>query len=475
MTVLAVLVLLAAAVAWWGARRSGSAGDYFAAGRRAGAWLVGIAGTAAAVSAFTFVGGPGLFLVAGAGSLWIILSAPLTGALQCWAVGERVCETVRRHGVLTPTELIGARFGRAAQAVAALVVAAGCVASGAVQTKAAAVLGQTFLGVPGVTAAAAVMLATTLYVAAGGMRAGVLADAVQGGVMAAAALILAGAALAAAGGPAAALATVERARPELLGAFGTVPPPRALAWYLLFCLGTLAQPHYVQKFFFLRSPAELRRLPAVLTGALAAMLAVWLGVGLAGTALVAEGRIAVARPDELTPAVMRLLGPWAVLLAGIAVLAALMSTAASFLNLAAAALTRDLPASLGRLPGSVAAARAATLLVGAATVALGVQSERTIAILGVAGWGFFTAALLPVFTVGLAWERATGRAASAAMLAGAAADLALEALRAQLPPGLEPGLAGAAVGTLVLVGVSLLPSSNHEPRATNHLPHALDR
>ena len=474
MTVLAALLLLAAAAAWWGARRSGSAGDYFAAGQQAGAWLVGIAGTAAAVSAFTFVGGPGLFLVAGAGSLWIILSAPLTGALQCWAVGERVCEMVRRHGVLTPTALIGARFGRAAQAVGALVVAAGCVASGAVQAKAAAVLGETFLGVPGATAAIAAMLATTLYVAAGGMRAGLLADAVQGGVMAAAALVLAAAALVAAGGPAAALATLERARPELLGAFGTVPPPRALAWYLLFCLGTLAQPHYIQKFFFLRSPAELRRLPAVLTGALAAMLAVWLGVGIAGAALVADGRISVARPDELTPAVMRMLGPWAVLLAGVAVLAALMSTTASFLNLAAAALTRDLPASLGRASGNVATARAATVAVGAAAVLLGVQSERTIAILGVAGWGFFTAALLPVFTVGLAWPRTTGAAAAAAMATGAAVDLALEAYRSQLPPGLEPGLAGAALATLVLVAVSLLAPTNHDPRTTNHLPHALD-
>ena len=458
MTVLAVLLALAAALAWWGARRARSASDYFAAGQRAGAWLVGIAGTAAAVSAFTFVGGPGLFLVAGAGSLWIILSAPLTGALQCWAVGERVVEMAHRHGVLTPTELIGTRFGPAARAVAALVVVAGCIASGAVQAKAAAVLGETVLGVPGAVAAAAAILATTLYTAAGGMRAGLLADAVQGGVMAAAALILAGAAIAAAGGPVAALATLGRARPELLGAFGSVPPARALAWYLLFCLGTLAQPHYLQKFFFLRSPVELRRLPAVLTGALAAMLAVWLGVGLAGAALIAQGRLAVARPDELTPAVMRLLGPWAVLLAGIAVLAALMSTAASFLNLAAAALTRDLPAALGRPVGGITAGRAATVLVGVGAVLLGTQSERTIALLGVAGWGFFTAALLPVFTVGLAWPRTTGAGAVAAMLTGAAADLALEAIRSQLPPGLEPGLAGAALATLVLILVSVLDS-----------------
>jgi Na+/proline symporter len=136
-----------------------------------------------------------------------------------------------------------------------------------------------------------------------------------------------------------------------------------------------------------------------------------------------------------------------------------------------------MPAALGRTAGGMGAARAATVAVGAATVLLGVGSDRTIALLGVAGWGFFTAALLPVFTVGLAWPRTTGAAAAAAMATGAAVDLGLEAFRSQLPPGLEPGLAGAALATLVLVSVSLLSSapSNHDPRTTNHLPHALDR
>jgi len=243
--------------------------------------------------------------------------------------------------------------------------------------------------------------------------------------------------------------------PGRASSFGSVPPPRALAWFVLFCVGTCAQPHYLHKFFFLRSERELRALPAVLTGALGAMLAVWLGVGLAGTALVAQRRLALTHPDELTPALMRLLGPWAVLLAGVAVLAALMSTAASFLNLAAAAVTRDLPAVLGRRAGSVAAARVATVAVAVAAVALGVSSERTVALLGVAGWGFFTAALLPAFVLGLAWPGATGRGVVTAIVTGAAVDLWLEAVRGTLPPGLEPGLIGAAVGTIVLVLVSV--------------------
>ncbi len=455
MTVLAVLVLLGAVVAWWGARRVRDSADYFAAGHRAGAWLVGVAGTAAAVSGFTFVGGPGLFAVAGVGSLWIILSAPLTGALQCWAVGEPVVALVERHKVLTIPELLATRFaGRHTRATAALVVVVGCVASLAVQARAAAVLGEDFLRVPGATAAIAAMLATTAYTGLGGMRAGLLADAVQGAVMASFAVVLAGAALAAAGGPAGAVARLASARPDLLGSFGTAEPARAWAWYLLFCVGTCAQPHYVQKFLFLRSRAQLRLLPAVLTGALVATLAVWIGVGLAGTALAARGTVAIARPDDLAPRTMSLLGPWAVLTAGVAVLAAMMSTTASFLNMAAAAVTRDLREAAGRPALGVGAARVTTVVLAVAATAVGVASQRAVVLLGLVGWGFFTAALLPVLTLGLAWRGATARGAAAAIAAGAVADLVLEGVRGLLPPGLEPGLAGAALGTLVLIVAS---------------------
>jgi Na+/proline symporter len=451
MTALAALLVVAAFLAWWGARHTRTASDYFAAGHRAGAWLVGVAGTAAAVSAFTFVGGPGLFFAVGIGSLWITFSAPLTGALQCWAVGEPVVEAARRHGILTPQELIGVRFGVRARAVAAIMIVIGCTANLAAQARAAAVLGEDFLKLPGVLAAGAALLATTLYTAVGGMRAGLLADAVQGAVMASFALLLAAIALAAAGGPAAALATLRHATPALLGSFGRVAPAHALAWYLLFCLGTCAQPHYIQKFFFLRSRAQLRLLPGVLTLALAVTLSVWLGVGVAGSALAAQGRITLGRPDDLAPRTMALLGPGAELLAGVAVLAALMSTAASFLNLAAAAVTRDLPAALGRPERSLRAARLTTVAVAVVAAALGASSSRTVAIMTIAGWGFFTAAFLPVFTVGLVWRGASRRAAVAAMLAGAVVDILLEPLRGGLPAGLEPGLAGAAIGMLVLV------------------------
>lgn len=457
MIVLLVTLLAALALAGWGARRARTELEFFVAGRRAGVWLVGVAGTAAAVSAFTFVGGPALFAAVGAGSLWILLSAPLTGAMQCWAVGEPAAELARSHRVLTVPELLGVRCRSAAvHGTAAAVILVGSIATLAVQARAAAVLGEQLLGAPATAAALLTMLATAAYAASGGMRASLPAEAAQGSLMAAAALLLAIVAVLTAGGPAAVVTGLERARPELLGAFGTLPPARGWAWWMLFCLGTCAQPHYVQKFLFLRETAALRRLPAVLTLALAATLTVWLGLGLAGAAMLADGRLHVAAADDLTPRLLLLLGPWAALVAGVAVLAALMSTAASLLNLAAAAVTRDLPAALGRAPLGLRWARGATAGTALAATAVALASDRAVAVLGIAGWGFFTAALLPALLLALAWPAATPAGVVAAMAVGGTVDLALETVRAALPAGLEPGLAGAAVGVLALTAVSLL-------------------
>lgn len=452
MTAVALMLVLAAVAAWWGTRRSQGAIDYFAAGHRAGAWLVGVAGTAAALSAFTFIGGPGLFWSAGAGSLWLILSAPVTGALQCWAVGETVHAMVERNRVVTLPALIGVRFGsRSVQGFAALIVAVGCVASLAVQAQAAVVLGRHFLGLSPLASAGLIIGATTFYTAWGGMRAGLLADAVQGTLMAVIAVLLAGAAVRAAGGFQGMMGTLISQKPQLLGAFGTVPPARAVQWYLLYSLGTLAQPHYLQKFMFLRDRKQFRRLPAVLTLALVVTLLVWIGLGFAGTALVGQGRLALQVADDLAPGTVSYLGPWAVLLAGIATLAALMSTAASFLNLFAAAVTRDLPEAFQKSALGLRAAAAATVTASILSVAVGLASGRTVAFLGLLGWGFFTAALLPVLTVGLGWRGTSPAGVVAAILVGAGLDLVLETFRNQLPGGMEPGLVGAAVGVLVLV------------------------
>jgi len=458
--VLAGLAFAVLALAVWGFRNARSATDYFAAARVAGPLLAGLAGTAAGLSAFVFVGGPGLFAAIGAASLWIILSAPLTGALQCWAVGEPILDLVRRHHCLTVPDLLAARFGEGwPRGVAAAAIVVGGVATLAVQMKALDVVGGTLLGVPGWWIVGGAAAATVTYTAAGGMRAGLLAEALQGAVMVAAAVTVAAAALTRAGGPARAVAVLAERRPELLDPWGAAGATAGLGWFLVFALGTCAQPHYLQKFLLLRDRASLRWLPAVLSLALVAVLTVWVGLGLGGAALWAEGRITLSSPDQLAPALLlEVVPPWLAVVAGAGVLAAVMSTAASLLNLVAAAAVRDLPRAVGGPTSErLAPARLATVLAAVLAAVLALSAERSVAMLGMLGWGAFTAALLPVMLVGLGWRGATRAAAVAAMAGGSAVQLGLEATRSTgLAIGVwEPGLSGAALGTILLVVLSL--------------------
>jgi len=457
-TILLVTLVTLAGLVAWSLRTVRDDEAYFVASRSAGPVIAGLAGTAAGISAFVFVGGPGLFATIGAASLWIVLSAPLTTALQCWVVGEPAAALARRRRTLTVPGLLAARFGGGSvRFLAALGIAAGAVSMIAVQARAAAVLGPRLLDVPGWTAAVAVTAFTAAYTAAGGMRIGLPAEAGQGLLMGAAALAVTAAALAAAGGPGTAWRTVEAARPDMLTVWGDAGPLRCLGWFLLFGLGTCAQPHYVQKFLMLRDRAALRWLPMVGTVALAAVLAVWIGLGLAGTALEVSSRLHLSAPDDLTPTLIRtVLPPWAGLATLVAVAAAIMSTATSLLNMAAAALVRDIPMALGHRPAGLLASRTATIGVAAAAVALALAWERPLALLGVLGWGTFTAALFAPLVLGLNWPGATRRGAVAALAAGPAVQLGLESVRSWFPglAVMEPGLSGAAVGTLLMVALS---------------------
>ena len=452
--------------AHWGLRQTRSAEDFFVASRNVGPVLAGLGGTAAGLSAFVFVGGPGYFAAVGAASLWIILSAPLTGALQCWAVGERIVDMVRRHDCLTVPDLVAARFGEGwPRGLTATAVVVGAIATLAVQLKGAAVLGEVLVGGPGWLVAGGAVVATVIYTAAGGMRTGILAEAVQGVVMAGSAVAIAAFALGRAGGPRQAIATIAELRPALLEPWGDAGPTAGIGLFLLFALGTCAQPDYLQKFLLLRDRASLRWMPAVMTVALLAVLTVWIGVGIGGTALWLRGGLVVQSPDQLAPALLASAGSRAfAAMTAVAVIAAVMSTAASLLNLAAAAITRDLPRALGLVPSSrLLPARMATLGTGVAAAVLALVWERSIVLLGVLGWGTFTAALLPVMVLGLGWKGASRRGAVAALAAGPVVQLATEWARVNsiLVSRWEPGLAGAAVGALVLVVVSLLwPDGN---------------
>lgn len=460
----AIVVVIGA----WAARRTRTAGDFYIAGQGIGLPVIALATMSAAFSGFVFLGGPGLTYRLGVGALWIVLPVGLTGGLLCWTVARPLRMLAGIREVFTVPDALRLRFrSRSTTAAAALAVATGSVAYLASQVLALGILLQAILGLQDLVVAMGLGLVVLVaYSSAGGMIAGIYTDVAQGAIMLVAAVAVFACAVHAAGGVAeltSSIAGSESFGTAFLEPLGRLPAFAAFGFFFVFGVGVLGQPQMLHKFYMLDDPAKLRWFPLVLGGSQALCLLIWVGVGFAVPALVAQGRLEpLARPDDAAP--LFLLGFAPELLAGVAVagiLAAIMSTADSFVNIAAAALVRDLPRAWGRPPGSgLKAARVATVVVGLAAWLLAAAYGDLIALLGTFGFGTFAAALTPSIAVGLNWERVTAPAATASIAVGGLGNVALELsngagyLRGWLAPGVPPSAVALAASFAVLFGVT---------------------
>ncbi len=457
---------LVLAVGAWAARRTRTARDFFIAGQGVGLLVTGLATTSAAFSGFVFLGGPGLTYRLGVASLMIVVSVSFTSGMLCWVVGKRLRLLAEAREVFTVPDAVAARFGsRAATALSALAVLVGTVAYLGAQLLALGVLIEAIFGLrrlvgPGSLAVAmgAGLALILAYAVAGGMVAGVYTDLLQGTVMVAAAVAVFVYALHAGGGWSEitrSIAGSEVFGERFLDPLGTVPAVTAFGFLFVFSVGTLGQPQMLHKFYMLDDPAKLRWLPLVIAVSQSLCLLIWLGIGLAVPALVAQGHLApLADPDRAAPALLLGFVPPAV--AGLAfagVLAAIMSTADSFVNLGAAALVRDLPRALGRpVADELRWARWAVVGVALAAAAVAYLYGDLIALLGTFAFGTFAAALAPAVAIGLNWRRVTAGAAIASMATGLVLNVGLELRgRAWLPAGVLPSAVALAASFTVLL------------------------
>jgi len=451
-------------------RRTRDARDFFIAGGRLGLWVTALATMSAAFSGFIFLGGPGLTYRMGLASLWIVLPVGFTGGMLCWTLGGRLHGLAARHEVYTIPDALALRFGEEIRAIAALAVGVGSIAYLGLQLQAAGILIQAVFGLDTLIAAMALGLAVLLlYSALGGMVAGVYTDVLQGSLMLMVAVAVFGQALRAAGGWSGMLDSIRtdaRFGGDFLGPFGSTPWFTAFGFFFVFGIGVLGQPHMLHKFYMLRDAHELRFMPLVLGASQSVCLLIWIGIGLAVPALVAQGRMAAPTvADRAAPEF--LLGHAPDALAGLAVagiLAAIMSSADSFINIGSAALVRDLPRALNRpLADELRWGRVAVLGIGALAAAAALLYGDLIAMLGTFAFGTFAAALAPTMVVGFAWARVTPLAARASIATGLVLNLALEWLqrhppagRSLLAPGVLPSAVALAASFTVLFAVSWL-------------------
>jgi len=457
------------AIGIWSWRRTRTPSDFFVAGRGVGLWPIAMATMATAFSGFVFLGGPGLTYQMGVASFAIILPVGFTAGLLCWTVARRLRLLAEVREILTIPDVIACRFeDRVTTGLTTVAVLVGTIGYLGAQFLALAILLESLFNTREIlgpwSLPVTLMAGTTiiaLYSVLGGMVAGIYTDMVQGILMIVAALLVFGRALWVSHGPMTMLSSIgqHEAFAGFFDPLGGGAAVTTLSFFLIFGIGVLGQPHMLHKFLMLKDPRQLRWLPLVLGTSQAICLLIWVGLGLAVPALVAQGRMALLEhPDQAAPQFLLEFCP--PLLSGLvvaAVVAAIMSTADSFLNIGSGVLVRDLPRLVGVHPSDhLGPARWATVGIAlvASTLALGFGD--LVALLGTFAFGTLAAALAPVFGLGLSWPRVTASAASASIGTGMAVSLGLETMKRLSPSGtlVEIGLADGTVPSAVALMAS---------------------
>ncbi|MBT8065425.1 MAG: sodium/proline symporter [Gammaproteobacteria bacterium] len=407
--VLATLIayqVLMLGIGWWASRRNRDSEDFYLGGRRLGGLVAALSASASSSSAWSLLGVSGAAFAWGLPAIWLI-PATLSGFLINWyLVAPRLSRMSRENGALTLTEFIAGPRGdparRTVMRLGAAVILFSFTFYIAAQFQAA---GKTFASVLEVRQETAIVIGAAVvlaYVWLGGFWAASVTDSVQGALMALSALVLPLLAVAAVGGPQILLSGLLGDNPAGGGTWtGQATLPAAIGFVCgLFGigLGYPGQPHVVNRFMAIRSPAAIIRGRRI---AIAWAVVIYVGMvvlGWCGRVLV-EG---LADGEQLLFVMATLLLP--ALLAGVmvsAILSAIMSTADSQLLVAASSVSHDLGGGPADRTGSLARARWVVLLVGGLAVVLAIYFPDDIFSRVLFAWQALAAAFGPLLIVTL--------------------------------------------------------------------------
>ena len=427
-----VYFAIVAAIGVWATRKTKTAADFFVAGQGIGLFALAIASMAATLSGFAFIGGPGLVYTIGLGAVYIVLPVSLTNAMGAWVLAKRMRLLAEVRPMMTVPDAIGARYrsplAQGLSGVAILIAVIGYMATNVLA------LGLVIDAIFGTGLAWGIWIGTVItlaYSVSGGILAGVYTDVFQGLLMAAVSMGVFLFVLEVGAGMTGLSRTILAADPAFLGPWGKLTPLAALSFFFVFGLGSLGQPHVVHKFYMLKDPRRLKWYPVLMTAALFVTLLLYVGVGLAVKALVAQGTVPpLTNADDATPMFLLRFTPLllaALVFSGVA--AAIMSTVNSFMSIGAAVLTHDVPVAVGRRLGNeLRWGRISTVVISVVAALVAQASGTLVAFLGIFGWGLFASTLVPALAIGLNWEGATREGAVASIATGLVLTLMAETL-----------------------------------------------
>ncbi|WP_440996614.1 sodium:solute symporter family protein [Arhodomonas sp. SL1] len=467
--VLILYAVLGVAVAVASRRRLGEGvTEYYLAGRRVGGIVSALSYGATTYSAFMMVGLVGLTYAGGVGALGFELIY-LSGLGLVVIFGPRFWLVGRRFGYVTPSEMLGDRYG--SRALAAIVALASCVFL--VPYSAVQLMGIGYLlsgasdgAVPftaGILLGAAFTLVWTLVA---GLRSVLWTDVLQVVIMLVTSLIAVGFVLAALGGVGGFIDTIESERGDWL----TVPGPG------LFDLKTFLALTLPWFFFSISNPQVSQRLYTTESlGAMRTMIAGFLLLGFVYTVVsVVFGFSALAllpgldKPDLATA---RLIGseviPTAVaVVLMVGILAAAVSTVDSILLTLGAMVSHDVYRPWLGTDRRVSELLAGKLVVVVMTVIAVLFARLELDLISILSVASSTGLLVtvPAIVGAFFWRRGTAAGAISSILVAGIAVTVMQ-LGGYAPFGVPPAFWSAGLSVALFVAVSLMTPRRDRDRA----------
>jgi SSS family solute:Na+ symporter len=433
-----------------GYRRTRNASDYLVAGRNANPVVMALSYGATFISTSAIVGFGGVAAKLGMGLLWLTFLNILVGIIIAFIVfGKRTRMMGLNLDAHTFPELLGKRYRSLfIQGFAGLVVFVFMpLYAAAVLIGAARFLETTFPNVLNFNVAVLVYAVIIFaYVFAGGLKAVMYTDALQGAIMFIGMLVLLFIGYSQLGGVVAAhhaLSAMADKVPADLAAQGhqgwtRMPVFGSPIWWSLVStiimgvgIGVLTQPQLAMRFMTVKSNRELNR--GVMAGALFILVITGVAYVIGALSNVyflnnpAFGKIAISvtggNVDKIIPLyINNAMPPWFVYMFMLTLLSAAMSTSSSQFHTMGTAIGRDLFEKIilkGRSRHTVLITRCGILAGVVLTVVLGLKLPASIIAIATAMFfGLCASTFLPAYALGLFWKGATRSGALVSMFVG---------------------------------------------------------
>ncbi|MDR7073435.1 sodium/pantothenate symporter [Fictibacillus barbaricus] len=397
--------------------------DYFLAGRELGGFVLAMTMVATYGSASSFIGGPGAAYQLGLGWVLLAMAQLVTGYFTLAVLGKKFAIVARKIKAVTLIDFLKARYeSKWVVILSAFSIVIFLFSSMAAQWVGGGRLIESFTGVSYTTALFIFSVSVLVYVIAGGFRAVVITDAIQGVVMLIGTLIILGGTIVAGGGIDHIMGELRAENPNLISPFGSdlsLTPLYVSSFWVLVGIGVVGLPQISVRAMSYRNSKAMHR--AMIIGTFVVGF-IMLGMHLAGV----FGRAVlpgVEVPDTVMPLLaLKVLPGW---LAGVvlaAPLAAVMSTVDSVLLLVSSAIIKDVYINYIRPDADERFVKklsfVITAVVGIGVFVMAINPPDLLIWLNLFAFGGLEASFIWPIVLGLYWRRGNANGALASIVVG---------------------------------------------------------